>query len=140
MNNSVFLDANVLVYFLDETAEHHLKTIATLQKLADKDTNLYTSHHVIEEVLFIVARLADSKNAVTLALRTISSLPDLTLIEPVNELAFAERYVGLWQRGGFGINDALILQLIVDNKIDSLFSFDAKLVKQARSQAVSIIN
>ncbi|MBI2589136.1 type II toxin-antitoxin system VapC family toxin [Candidatus Saccharibacteria bacterium] len=129
---SVFLDANVLIYFLDETARQHTVTISNLQNLVDKQAQLYTSHHVIEEVLFIVSKLASSKAVVTVAIKQIAKLPGLLLVEPATDLQFALRYVELWQKTSLGINDALLLQLIIDGSIGQIFSFDAALLRQAK--------
>lgn len=136
---SVFLDANVLIYFLDKTAKQHSVTISNLQNLVDKQAQLYTSHHVIEEVLFIVSKLASSKAAVTVAIKQIAELPGLLLVEPATDLQFALRYVELWQKTSLGINDALLLQLIIDGNIGQIFSFDAVLLRQAKKFGIQAV-
>ena len=72
---SVFLDANVLVYFLDETAQQHSRTVKKLQGLINSGSALYTSHHVLEEVLFIVSKLANNKGDVATAIKQIGNIP-----------------------------------------------------------------
>jgi predicted nucleic acid-binding protein len=52
----VLLDANVLVYYLDETAEKNIEMVRHLQQLVDGQEQLVTSHHVIEEVLFTLSK------------------------------------------------------------------------------------
>lgn len=134
---SVFLDANVLIYFLDETAELHAQTIQTLQQLVDNQSDLYTSHHVIEEVLFIIGKLTSVVGAMSIAVEKIAGLPNLSLVEPDTDIGFAARYVKLGEKAKFGINDALILQLIIDAGIDEFFSFDKTLVKEAKNYGIS---
>ena len=136
---SVFIDANTFIYFLDETAQQHGSTITALQKLVDKQTELYTSHHVIEEVLFIVAKLATAQ-AVTIAIERIAELPGLLLVEPDTDLTFARRYVKLWQKSKVGINDALLLQLMIDANIRHLFSYDETFAKQAIKFGITSID
>lgn len=135
----VFLDANVLVYFLDETAAHYEATITQLQALADDGVALYTSHHVIEEVLFIVYKLSSSKDDVTTALATISALPNLGLIEPPAALHFAVQYTELWRHASIGINDALLLQLIREAGDLHLFTYDRALCAQAADLGISCL-
>jgi len=136
---SVFLDANILIYFLDETAQQHQAVIATLQRLVDDATDLYTSHHVIEEVLFIVGKLSGSKDAVVSAVQTMVALPGLVLIEPDADVEFAIRYARLWQSMNLGVNDALLLQLMVDARIKHAFSYDTALLKQVKVLGISAV-
>ncbi len=134
MNNQppVFIDANVFVYFLDETATQHASTITMLQKLADNQVELYTSHHVIEEVLFIISKLTNMPGALETAVATIAELPGLSLIEPDPDLAFAARYIKLIKQAKLGINDALLIQLMLDVGLQHIFTFDIPLLKRAK--------
>ena len=133
MNESteVFIDANVLIYYLDETSEKHPTVMAILQQLIDNNTYLYTSHHVLEEVLFIISKLSSKKEITFLAVQEISLIPNLVLVEPSADFEFAERYTQLYQESKVGINDTLLLQLILDAKIPRLFTYDKELIKQA---------
>lgn len=126
----VLLDANVLLYYLDETSIDHASTIKLLQKLVDDDEQLVTSHHIIEEVLFIISKLSPGEDLTKVVTR-ISKLPDLILVEPSPSIDFAKRYANLCKRLNTGINDALILQLVLDADISKIFSYDKKLLKQA---------
>src|SRR5579863_1637737 len=106
----VLLDANVLVYYLDETADCHLEVIQKLQRLIDDQEQLITSHHILEEVLFILSKYdsnADLENAVD----RIAAIPELMLIEPSPHIDFARRYATLSKQLNMGLNDALLLQL-----------------------------
>ncbi|MEI9914070.1 MAG: type II toxin-antitoxin system VapC family toxin [Candidatus Saccharibacteria bacterium] len=126
----VLLDANVLVYYLDETADNHAPTIDRLQNLVDDDEQLVTSHHIIEEVLFILSRI-DTELDLTRIVEKISKLPNLILAEPSPSIDFAIRYAQLSKRLKAGVNDSLILQLIIDAGISKIFTFDKKLLKDA---------
>lgn len=139
MDNSepIFIDANALVYFLDETAEPHQEVVGQLQRLVDNGDELYTSHHVIEEVLFVVSRLSSDKDSLTTAVRQIVRIPNLQLVEPDADLAFAARYVKLYQSSKVGINDTLLLQLMLDAGIARLFSYDEKFLRQAKRYNIS---
>ena len=53
----VFLDANVIIYSLDETSQPYKQTVGAIQRLLDQGAELCTSHHVIEEVLHIIQKL-----------------------------------------------------------------------------------
>lgn len=132
----VFIDANVLVYFLDETAGLHGEVIAKLQELLDAGTELYTSHHVLEEVLFVVSRLSPGKESVATAIQQVAQIPNLKLAEPAAEFAFAERYIQLYRDSKVGINNTLLLQLMVDSGIARLFSYDEKMLQQANSLGI----
>jgi len=132
-NLVVFLDANVLVYSLDKTSEQHSEAVDIIQALLDEGTVLCTSHHVIEEVLHIVQRIPQSGTSLSEVVEEIDKIPDLTLIEPATNIEFARRYAALSQKLNAGVNDALILQLMLDSGISRLFSYDKKLLKQAKA-------
>lgn len=125
----VFLDANAIIYALDETGDQYSEVVDIIQKLLDEGVTLCTSHHVIEEVLH-VARITNGASAAQV-IEEISKIPDLVLVEPDAVLAFAKRYATLSDKFNMGINDALLLQLMLDAGITSLFSYDKKFVKRA---------
>ena len=125
----VLLDSNVLVYYLDETADYHSDVIKKLQELVDNQEQLITSHHILEEVLFILSKYdvtADLEKAVEM----ISAIPELLLIEPSPHIDFAKRYAILSKRLNMGLNDALLLQLMLDAGIGQLFSYDKKFMNK----------
>jgi len=128
----VLLDANVLVYYLDETSDNHVLTIDLLQKLVDDDQQLVTSHHIIEEVLFILSKI-DPGVELTRVVEKISKLSNLILAEPSPSIDFAMRYARLNDKLKVGVNDALILQLVLDAGITKIFTFDKKLQKDAQN-------
>lgn len=131
----VLLDANVLIYYLDETAAYHPEVIQKLQELVDGQEQLITSHHILEEALFILSRYdatADLENAV----ERIAAIPELILIEPAPHLDFAKRYAALTKLLNMGLNDALLLQLMLDAGIARLFSYDKKFLNKASSTGI----
>lgn len=126
----VLLDANVLIYYLDETAEKNIETVRLLQNLVDEQEQLVTSHHVIEEVLFALSRIYPEADLVK-AVHRIGEIPGLILVEPSPHLGFAERYAVLRDQQKMGVNDALLLQLMLDAGISRLFSYDKQFVNRA---------
>lgn len=128
-NSQVFLDANALVYALDETSEQYLDTVTRIQQLLDDGVTLCTSHHVIEEVLHIARKVNGTDASEVVA--EISKIPDLVLVEPDAIIEFAERYAVLSKKLHMGINDALLLQLMLDAGISRLFSYDKQFVNRA---------
>lgn len=135
-NKSVFLDANVLIYVLDKTSELHSSVVKTIQRLLSKKTALCTSHHVIEEVLHVVQKIPESGVSLSFVVEEIDKIPDLILIEPSANIDFARRYAALSQKLNMGVNDALILQLVLDAGIPSIFSYDKKFIKQANALGI----
>jgi predicted nucleic acid-binding protein len=130
-SSQVFLDANVLVYALDETNDRYDEVVTHIQRLLDEGVTLCTSHHVIEEVIHIIRRI--STTTAHEVVKEISKIPDLVLIEPDAVLAFAERYAALCDVQHMGVNDALLLQLMIDAGIDRLFSYDKQFLNRAAS-------
>ncbi len=128
----VLLDANVLVYYLDETADFHLEVTQKLQELVDDQEQLITSHHIIEEVLFVLSKY-DSDADLEKAVERIAVIPELMLVEPSPHIDFAKRYAMLAKQLSMGLNDALLLQLMLDAGINQLFSYDKKFVNKASS-------
>lgn len=131
----ILLDANVLIYYLDETAEKNVETVTLLQSLVDEQEQLVTSHHVIEEVLFALSKIQPDADLVK-AVHRISEIPELILVEPSPHLAFAERYAALKTTHQMGVNDALLLQLMLDVGITRLFSYDKQFVSRAASLGI----
>lgn len=130
---AVFLDANALVYALDKTNDLHRSAVGVIQRLLAEQTDLCTSHHVIEEVLHIVQKIPWSGTTLSQVVREIDRIPDLFLIEPKPSLDFAHRYATLSKKLNLGVNDALILQLMLDAGITRLFSYDKKLLSKAHA-------
>lgn len=131
-NEAVFLDANAIIYALDKTSEFYDNTVATIQQFLDEQLDFYTSHHVIEEVLHIAQKIFPSKTSLLQVVEEIEKIPSLVIIEPAQNLDFAKRYAKLAQYMKMGVNDALILQLMLDAGITKLFSYDQKFVKKAQ--------
>jgi predicted nucleic acid-binding protein len=130
-SSPVFLDANVLVYALDQTSEPYAKTVEAVRQLLSEAVPLCTSHHVIEEVLHVVSKLPQSGVTSSQVIEEIGLIPNLVLIEPAADLDFARRYAALSERLNMGVNDALLLQLMVDAGIRRLFSYDKKFINRA---------
>ena len=130
-SSPVFLDANALIYTLDETSERHAGTVACMQRLLSENVTLCTSHHVIEEVLHIARKIGDT--GAKKVVKEISKIPGLVLIEPDAVLAFAERYAALSDKLHMGVNDALLLQLMLDAGITRLLSYDKQFIDRANS-------
>jgi predicted nucleic acid-binding protein len=128
-SSQVFLDANALVYGLDKTSDLHDEVVTLIQRLLDEGVTLCTSHHVIEEVLHVVRKV--SRVSAGEVVEEINKIPDLVLIEPDAALAFAERYAGLSDTLHMGVNDALLLQLMLDAGITRLFSYDKQFLNRA---------
>lgn len=136
--NPVFLDANVLLYYLDTSSPHHLQVLETLTQLIEVGTQLHTSHHTLEEVLHVTLNVFGAAN-VRGALDDISAIPSLTLIEPAPDFEFAERYTKLLESVNVGLNDCLILQLMLDNDITHLYTYDEKLARATNTLNISNI-
>ena len=125
----VFLDANTLVYALDETGDRYDEVVRLVQKLLDDGAILCTSHHVIEEVVHIAGKI--SAVAATDVIKEVAKITGLVIIEPDATLSFAERYAALSDAQNMGVNDELLLQLMLDAGIERLFSYDKQFVNRA---------
>jgi predicted nucleic acid-binding protein len=119
------------VYALDQTSEPHAKTVEAVQRLLGDGVTLCTSHHVIEELLHVVSKIPQSGVTSSQVIEEIALIPNLVLIEPAADLDFARRYAVLSERLNMGVNDASLLQLMIDAGIDRLFSYDKRFVNRA---------
>lgn len=137
--NTIFIDANAIIYALDKTNELYEHAVKIIQKLQEKEAIICTSHHVIEEVLHIVQRIPHIDSTLSDTVEEIAKIPNLLLIEPGANLDFAKRFAVLSQNFYLEVNDALILQLILDTNITKLFSYDQKLIKSAAKLNISNI-
>ena len=131
----ILLDANILLYYLDETADYQQEVVQKLQQFVDDQEQLVTSHHILEEVLFVLSKYDPDANLED-AVERIGAIPELVLIEPSPHIDFAKRYASLSVRLTMGLNDALLLQLMLDAGIGKLFSYDKKFVNKAVSVGV----
>jgi predicted nucleic acid-binding protein len=123
-----------LVYALDETNDRYDEVVALIQQLLDEDVTLCTSHHVIEEVVHITRKI--SATTAGEVIKEVGKIPDLVLVEPDAVLAFAERYALLRDAQHMGVNDALLLQLMIDAGIDRLFSYDKQFLNRAAALGI----
>ena len=130
-NKAVFLDANVIIYALDRTSDQHEGVVKIIDKLLKDQINLCSSNHVIEEVLHIIQRIPQNITPLSEVVEEINNIPNLIFIEPSATIDFSRRYAKLCQQPNLGVNDALILQLMIDAGISRLFSYDKKLIKEA---------
>ncbi len=127
----IFLDANAIVYALDITSPQNKATVSVIQRLTQENVTLCTSHHVIEEVLHIARKISRGKTQLMDVMREVSAIPDLVFIEPHATIDFAKRYAELGDTMHMGVNDALLLQLMIDAGITKLFSYDKQFVASA---------
>jgi predicted nucleic acid-binding protein len=139
ISSPVFLDANVLVYSLDESSEPYAVTVGAIQRLLAENVTLCTSHHVIEEVLHVVKKIQQSGVTPSKVVEEIGRIPNLVLIEPAANLDFAKRYAALSERLNMGVNDALLLQLMIDAGISRLFSYDKSFLGRASVMDVEAV-
>ena len=128
-NRQLFLDANAILYALDETCDYYPKVVKIIQNQLDNGVMLCTSHHVIEEVLHVARKISGTSSAKVI--KEISKIPDLVLVEPDATLDFDVRYALLSDKLNIGVNDALVLQLMVDSGITGILSYDKKCVESA---------
>lgn len=126
----VFLDANVIIYAIDKTSVYHKATVSSIQQLLNNGDTLCSSHHVIEEVVYIAKKLGETNT--TKVIQEIAKLPDLILVEPNATMDFATRYCKLRDKHNLGVNDSLLLQLMLDGGIKWLFSYDKKFISSAK--------
>lgn len=131
MPNPVFLDANAIIYTLDETSSYFEATVSVVQGVLESGAYLCTSHHVIEEVIFVIVRSTEGKITAPQVVAEIAKIPNLVMIEPAAKLDFVQRYAKLSHEHNMGINDALLLQLMIDSGIKSLLTYDKKFAKKA---------
>jgi len=133
----LFLDANILIYLFDETSTLHKQTIKLLNKEIKKSSELFISHHVLEEFIFIQIKLAtithesDSYNKLREDFKRIAQIPTLSFVEPEENFDFIAGIIDLMERYQILANDAYILAIILQNKNMGLMTYDKKLVKVA---------
>ena len=126
-----FIDANVFVYYLDPNTPQHLEVCTTLEEILNSDTAAYTSHHVIEEVLRSIFLITRSAQMVQAAVHQLASMDEVVFVEPEASFDFARKYTRLFHSVSVGLNDCLLLQLMLDSGITHLYTYDEKLARAA---------
>lgn len=139
MASPVFLDANAIIYALDETSEFYDQTVETIQRLLKDGSELCTSHHVLEEVIHVAVKATGGKTMASAVVNEVAKIPGLVLVEPAADLAFAKRYAKLCQDHNLGVNDALLLQLMLDSGLTQLFSYDKQFTTKAAKLGVASV-
>src|SRR5215213_1990549 len=123
MKNDCFIDTNALIYLFDATSSLHKRTQKVLTKLIEEEAQLYLSHAVLEEFIFIQSKLAsktkDKNNykKLLLEIETISKLPGIEIIEPSPDFSSAENVIKLLEKYTVDPNDAYILNLMLEHKV-----------------------
>lgn len=139
MASPTFLDANAIIYALDETSKYNEQAVATIQKLLKDGSELCTSHHVIEEVIYVAVKITNGQTSPRKVITAITKIPGLVLIEPAADIAFAKRYAELCESFGLGVNDALLLQLMLDSGLSQLFSYDKQFTSKAAKMNINSV-
>lgn len=139
MASPVFLDANVILYALDQTSEYYDQTVATIQQLIKDSSELCTSHHVLEEVIYVAVKSTSGKTKPVEVVNEITKIPGLVLIEPTADLIFAKHYAKLCEDHNLGVNDALLLQLMLDSGLNQLFSCDRQFTAKAAKLGIACV-
>ena len=135
MLQEVFLDANVLLHYLDNSSTHHKQVQQQIVLYMEENRTLYTSHHVLEEVLHITASVF-GVDSLQQALNDIAAISHIEFIEPAPTIDFAHRYIHLRDSANIGLNDCLLLQLMLDNDIALLYTYDQKLAAAAQTLGI----
>ena len=139
MDSPVFLDANAIVYVLDETSSYYSCAVQLVQRILAGGAELCTSHHVIEEVIYVIGKATGGNITALQVVDEIEKIPNLVLVEPAAKLSFAKSYSGLIDDYNLGVNDALLLQLMIDSGITKLLSYDKKFVNKAKLFGISCV-
>jgi predicted nucleic acid-binding protein len=71
--------------------------------------------------------------------KEIGKILGLILIEPDAVLVFEDRYAALSDKLHRGVNDALLLQLMLDAGITQLFSYDKQFNNRAASLGITLV-
>lgn len=132
------LDTNFLIYLYDESSLFHHKSQLILIDLINNNNQLFLTHQIIEEFIhtFLQILKLAKKTKIYKNLRSsldkINSIPNLTFTSPNLNMATTNKVVNLMEKYGLTSLDAYLLQIILENKIDGLISFDKKLNNSAK--------
>ena len=113
--------------------------MSVIQRLIRQNATLCTSHHVNEAVLRVARKISRSKTQLMDVMRKVSVIADLVFIELQAAIDFTNRYAELADTMNMGLNDARLLQLMVDAGI-KLLSYDKQLVASTTKLHIELIS
>lgn len=127
-----YLDANVLISFINEESLFYQKTKVLLFNLRKEDFQLRLSTLTIDETLYALKKhfllKKCQKETLYLSLKKflkqILSLPTLNIINPLVDKKLQIEVVNLMQKYNFSPRDAYHLFTAITNDIDCLATFD----------------
>lgn len=134
MSKACYLDANVLVFFVNSSSPFHQDAVELLEYAVEQRCALNVSSLVIDEAVHAMKRtLASSpwirKNrpdrALKEALEMILSLPDLTIVQPPTSVAKNAKVIDLMRLYSLRARDAFHLLTMQEHHISYFATFDA---------------
>lgn len=134
MSRACYLDANVLVFFVNSSSLFHQEAVELLEYAVEQRFVLNISSLVIDEAVHAMKRtLASSprigKNradgALKEALEMILSLPDLTIVQPPTSVAKNAKVIGLMKMYSLRARDAFHLLTMQEHHISYYATFDS---------------
>lgn len=125
-----YLDANVLVYFKDESSPYHAQAISTLEKLVENKFTLYISPLVLDEFLYVLTyylkqtRAADYATQLKRHLLSIFTIPNLSIVSPPDDKKKHIKVIDYIVSCSLRPRDAYHLLTMKEHKIKYFATFD----------------
>lgn len=127
-----YLDANVLISFINEESLFYQKTKILLFNLRKEDFQFRLSALTIDETLHALKKYFLSKKyqpatlflSLKKILKQILSLPNLDIINPPTDKQLQVEVINLMQKYNLSPRDAFHLFTVIANDIDCLATFD----------------
>lgn len=134
----IFIDTSVLVAFIVDKDTNHEKAVSLMEEIVDGEHGpAMTSKYVFDETVTVI--LVRSKS-LDLAVRTGNSIMESMPVIDVNNIIFEaswNRFRGQ-KSTRFSFTDCTILEVVENNQIDKLATFDKEFKGNGRFKLVGL--
>lgn len=127
---SCYLDANVLVYFKDESSPHHEEAVSMIEQMVAERYTLYISPLVLDEFLYVATyylkqtKLPDWTGKLRKYLAAILAIPNVHLVSPSDDKKKQMMVVDYMEKCSLRPRDAYHLFIMKHWKIQYFATFD----------------
>ena len=124
-----YLDANVLVYFVDTDGLFHLESVELVESFGSKGIKPIISTLVLDEFLYAIRFLVGANNlgrfrAMEVLLSKVFVINDVGLVNPSTDFFDQLSVVGYMEEFGLKPRDAYHLMTMVENGVEYFATFD----------------
>jgi predicted nucleic acid-binding protein len=140
--NSCYIDSNIFISLVDENSPFHQTSIEVLKDIVGKKVKIFVSPLVFDECLNIYDKLIKrNKNKFSLDLgeflNSILGLSEIQIVNPSTSKSAQRQVIYFMKEYGLRPRDAYHLLTCLNNKVESIATFDKDFDKVFNSKLIN---